>query len=56
MFSAIQLTKAESQPLQNQASKFTISSKLQTWSAIPASIAGVTRKVWWILAKWGRAG
>jgi len=31
--------------LKNQASKFTISSNFQTWLVIPASIAGVTRKV-----------
>jgi hypothetical protein len=38
--------QAELAKRENQASKFTISTKLQTWSAMPASIAGVMRKVW----------
>src|SRR5579862_7026285 len=31
--------------------RVTISSKLQTWSETPASIAGVTRKVWYQLTE-----
>ena len=38
-------TNLESIPPQNQASKFVISSKLQTCSLTPAAIAGATRKV-----------
>jgi hypothetical protein len=42
----VSFAKPEPVPLENQDNSPTISSKLQTLSAIPASIAGVTRNVW----------